>query len=145
MSPPLGWKYRLATQLGLIALLGFLPVAGILGWNVHTTYRHAYDDALRTQQRIVEDGGKRLQNSLHTAQAMLAALAGQPKVRSGDVEACSGFLSRMAASFDFTYTLFSRADRHGLVDCSSLGTAPVAVGLTPNIRQALLGRLGLGA
>ena len=148
MNLGLRWPWRsrhsLAAQMGRIAFLGFFPVALLLGWDIYAHYQQAYTEATQKQLHSGEMAGERVQGGFYAAQAILEAVAKEPRVRSGDPATCSDYLARIAAPFAYRYTLLSRSDGRGIVDCASTGAPPVAVGLTPNIRDALHGHFGIG-
>lgn len=148
MNLGLRWPWRsrhsLAAQMGRIAFLGFFPVALLLGWDIYAHYQQAYTEATQKQLHSGEMAGERVQAGFYAAQAILEAIAKEPGVRNGDPATCSDYLARIAAPFAYRYTLLSRSDGRGIVDCASTGAPPVAVGLTPNIRDALHGHFGIG-
>jgi diguanylate cyclase (GGDEF)-like protein len=131
--------------MGRIALLGFLPVALLLGWDIYAHYQQAYTDATQKQLHNGEMAGERLQDSFRAAQALLGGIALEPKVRDGSPAVCSDYLAQVTTPRAFRYTLFARSDRRGIVDCASTGPQPTTVGVTPNIRDALQGHFGIGS
>ncbi len=139
-----GYRQRLAARFLIVALTGLLPLSGLLIWNVYGGYQQTRAEKIHDLKSIGRATASRIDFDLAMSQAVLQEIAASGGVRSSNARACSRFLETIHRPWAFAYTLFSRSTPKGIVDCSSLGPKKVNVGLTPNIRAALAGHLGIG-